>query len=542
MISLSPYNSPTKKHTLGPQATNSFIDVLSGMSLSTDLQEHGDWARPAPPKHERRKSIKFQKLDIREANEPSGRSQIHLFGVTKDGYSILVRVLDFPHYFYYPAPQGFEEEDLSPLCEYVNELLLGTGKPVVSEIQLETQTTCVDGRPVEFLKISLFDHRKMRRVKDIFMSGRCQYRDLFSSPELSYEASIPYFLRFMLDTNILCMTWLQLPKNEYNVILTAERVSCCQQEVSISLESLRICHVIDDQEKFAPLRILSFDIESDLKSNGKFPDPRGEAVIQIGNMISVHGQDIPCNRTVFTLGSCSAISGAHVLSFEDESKMLLAWSHFFLEVDPDVVIGYNITQFDIPYLLNRAQTLNLHEFPFLGRVRGEVSLNRNIIVQAFPPHSTLGSPQSMAKRQNTFPDCPGYEGRLLLDVYFYIREHYPQRVGSKFKGSLKLNAVAKDFLQDTKEDVDHTQIPILYRGNPDTRRQLALYCLKDAYLPLLLLKKLKCFEQEVRVAREASVPFNTLRVWRTLKNIAKRYIDAISGVYLAADPQGMRDA
>lgn len=51
--------------------------------------------------------------------------------------------------------------------------------------------------------------------------------------------------------------------------------------------------------------------------------------------------------------------------------MLSAWRKFFLEVDPDIVIGYNLTQFDIPYLLTRARTLGLRNFPYLGRVKCE---------------------------------------------------------------------------------------------------------------------------------------------------------------------------
>ncbi|CAG8485071.1 10717_t:CDS:2, partial [Paraglomus brasilianum] len=48
--------------------------------------------------------------------------------------------------------------------------------------------------------------------------------------------------------------------------------------------------------------------------------------------------------------------------------MLHAWRDFVSEVDPDVVIGYNISNFDLPYLLDRAARLNAKEFPFLGRV------------------------------------------------------------------------------------------------------------------------------------------------------------------------------
>jgi len=50
--------------------------------------------------------------------------------------------------------------------------------------------------------------------------------------------------------------------------------------------------------------------------------------------------------------------------------LLQAWSDFVNEVDPDVVIGYNIAGFDFPYLLDRAKALKLADFNYLGRIRG----------------------------------------------------------------------------------------------------------------------------------------------------------------------------
>ncbi|XP_020994118.2 uncharacterized protein LOC107479400 [Arachis duranensis] len=42
---------------------------------------------------------------------------------------------------------------------------------------------------------------------------------------------------------------------------------------------------------------------------------------------------------------------------------------FIHEVDPDIIIGYNICKFDLPYLIERAQALKIAEFPILGRIR-----------------------------------------------------------------------------------------------------------------------------------------------------------------------------
>eukprot|EP01050_Picozoa_sp_SAG11_P027941 SAG11_NODE_7278_length_1167_cov_0.997191_2_plen_61_part_00 len=39
------------------------------------------------------------------------------------------------------------------------------------------------------------------------------------------------------------------------------------------------------------------------------------------------------------------------------------------EADPDIITGYNINNFDLPYLIERAQALRMEDFPYLGRVR-----------------------------------------------------------------------------------------------------------------------------------------------------------------------------
>ena len=60
--------------------------------------------------------------------------------------------------------------------------------------------------------------------------------------------------------------------------------------------------------------------------------------------------------------------------YGDESKMLSAWSVLIKEVDPDILTGYNIINFDIPYLLNRAAALKLSHFPYLGRTQEKTTM------------------------------------------------------------------------------------------------------------------------------------------------------------------------
>lgn len=93
-----------------------------------------------------------------------------------------------------------------------------------------------------------------------------------------------------------------------------------------------------------------------------------DPVIQIGNCVKCEGDADPFIRTIFTLGECAPIVGAQVLSFTNEKEMLEAWSAFVRQVDPDIITGYNINNFDFPYLIDRARHLKSNSFPMLSRV------------------------------------------------------------------------------------------------------------------------------------------------------------------------------
>lgn len=49
----------------------------------------------------------------------------------------------------------------------------------------------------------------------------------------------------------------------------------------------------------------------------------------------------------------------------------MRWRDLLLETDPDVIIGYNIINFDLPYLYERATALGIgRDFQQWGRIRG----------------------------------------------------------------------------------------------------------------------------------------------------------------------------
>ena len=205
--------------------------------------------------------------------------------------------------------------------------------------------------------------------------------------------------------------------------------------------------------------------------------------------------------------------------------MLQKWRKFVEQVDPDLIIGYNIANFDLPYLLDRAKALKANQFPYLGRLKSAFStistphfLTRKADVRT-QMKDTHFSSKAFGQRDSKETKM---EGRLQLDVLQYMQREQKLR-------SYTLNSVCAQFLGEQKEDVHHSVITELQNGTPESRRRLAVYCLKvlwttdvvayvlttftcdqDAYLPQRLMDKLMCFINYTEMARVTGVPFNFL--------------------------------
>lgn len=285
------------------------------------------------------------------------------------------------------------------------------------------------------------------------------------------------------------MSWVEVPAKSYQILPKHERHSNCQIEAKVSYRDL-IAHKPEGEwAKMAPLRILSFDIEC-AGRKGIFPEAHIDPVIQIANVVTRYGEKKPFVRNVFCLDTTSSIVNTQIFDFDKEEKMLMKWRDFLEEVDPDLIIGYNIANFDFPYLLDRAKHLGLNDFNKWTRLLNRRSASK----------TTNFSSKQMGNRDTKDTNT---NGRLQLDLLQLVQRDHQLR-------SYTLNSVCAQFLGEQKEDVHHTMITELFNGTPETRRRLAVYCLKDAYLPQRLMDKLSCLENYTEMARVTGVPFNYL--------------------------------
>ena len=56
---------------------------------------------------------------------------------------------------------------------------------------------------------------------------------------------------------------------------------------------------------------------------GHFPEAQHDPVIQIASLVTNFGESSPVVRNIMTLGSCSPIPGAEVMSFDNEKDLLI---------------------------------------------------------------------------------------------------------------------------------------------------------------------------------------------------------------------------
>ena len=118
------------------------------------------------------------------------------------------------------------------------------------------------------------------------------------------------------------------------------------------------------------------------------------------------------------------------------------------------------------------------------------------------------------------------DGRIIFDILQVMQRDYKLR-------SYSLNSVCAHFLGEQKEDVPHNIITDLFDGNDETRRRLAVYCLKDAFLPQRLVDKLMCVYNYVEMARVTGIPFNyILSRGQQVKVISQLYRKAADDGYV----------
>lgn len=218
----------------------------------------------------------------------------------------------------------------------------------------------------------------------------------------------------------------------------------------------------------------------------------GDKIIQIGTTVHLYGSDKIIYKNIITLDSCDLIDDCVVESCKTEKELLIKWKNLMNELNSDIVTGYNIFGFDMPYIWDRAIELGIKEEFEIGW--GRIFGRKTALIEQKLSSSALG---------DNILKYIDMDGVVLIDLLKVMQRE--QKLDS-----YKLDNVASIFLGDNKNDLKPQEIFNKFKGNSNDRCEIAKYCIQDCCLVNRLIHKLKIIENNIGMGNVCLVPLNYL--------------------------------
>lgn len=440
-------------------------------------------------------------LDYRIQNSPNVKydtrkegevAVVDLHGCDNEGHSILCHVHGVIPYFYCSIPPSFTADQLEELKSKLNNALSPSNKGniVVQHCEFAYKRNLFGFTKEEktrYVKISTTLPKHVASCRRVLETNQIQLSNAPNHQFMTFESNVDFIIRYMDDVGITGTSWVKLSAQHYDIRRVNDRRSISQFEIDCNYNDIVPLGTEGEYMKIPPMRILSFDIEVG-GAPDHFPKAEDDPVIQICCYYAVQGEEHARFSAAFILKTSTPIVGTALFMFDNEKDLLIAFQKFIQWTDPDILTGYNICGFDIPYLVERSQAIKAQEFCELGRYMREMSTCKE---------TTKGTKQ-LGYRETKDVDITA---RIQFDMMIVIKNDFKLR-------SYSLNAVSAQFIGDQKEDVHYSMISKLQDGTDADRHRLAIYCIKDAYLPLQLMNKLLSILTLIELSRVCHVPMN----------------------------------
>jgi len=354
-----------------------------------------------------------------------GKPLVRLFGKTREGEAVCALTNTTIPYFYVDAKNideakaGIENDgkEFSARAEIIEKILpIGYHKPK------------------NILKILARDPGSVPDIKKIAMK--------YGAP---YEADILFKYRYLVDNAFKGMTWVRVSGKPAHTSIVK-----CRAIDAESIEPIESSGIAGN----APLRYLSLDIECVADSDDRIPEAEKDGIV----IISLCFFPDHKNKRTLVLSAKPVKTGTDVLACPDEKEMLKKFVEIVNEYNPDVVLGYNINNFDLPFIVKRLEVLNLpRDF---GRTEKNV----------FCRKLALGHACSMP-------------GRVVVDPYEIIKKD----PWVKFK-RYDLGTIAKAMLGEGKMEMGGIrEMRSLWNGNQEQIKKFIDYSRVDAELAMRLV-------------------------------------------------------
>jgi len=480
----------------------------------------------------------FSKIEIVEKKDFWGFTNNKLFRFIKVSVKSLKLFNNLKYYFKTLEKQGFKayESNIDPFLKYIH---IQNIKPcgwvrinkydIVDDISRCDYNISVDGKniiPVESNKIApilitSFDIECTSSHGD-FPVAKKNYskvaQDFALVAKAGYEYTgefITYWIKSIYTQDVIIDEKTNLKinrvyaKNKINkdyidripsllkdkmsdIIAILDKISASIKTDSTNDEE---CNDNDDNEDDTNMTIAQLNEEEAklAKILDRLLAPlEGDKIIQIGTTVHLYGSDKIVYKNIITLDTCDLINDCVVESCRTEKELLINWKKLMNELNSDIVTGYNIFGFDMPYIWERATELGIIEDYEIGW--GRLFGRKSALVEQKLSSSALG---------DNILKYIDMDGVVLIDLLKVMQRE--QKLDS-----YKLDNVASIFLGDNKNDLKPQEIFDKFKGDSKDRCEIAEYCIQDCCLINRLIHKLKIIENNIGMGNVCLVPLNYL--------------------------------
>lgn len=431
-------------------------------------------------------------------------NEIHVYGFEADHQVVLVRLQEFTPYVYVKLPAHI---DWTPTAVH---RLLAVLKKTTPKMY---KTSLMYKRPLYYAHLH-YDDRGQPRYDThpylfiAFQTERDRRHFAYSvRKELSvmglgnltievYEHNATPVLQLTCLRGISTADWFQVK----NANPAPEPISRLAREYAVNWKCVSPMDATDDTLSIPEPLILSYDIECNFHDPNKFSDGShvNDVVFQISCVFGRQSHPKESwERYLLTLGNPDPafLEDVTVLRYKKEFQLLMGFNDLIVEKNPQLLIGYNIFKFDIPFLYKRAMEQRVHDdFVRHGCTREKCKLE-----------TIRWSSSAYSNQEMNFIDL---QGRMTIDLLTLIQRDFNLE-------SYKLDTVAEKFLGTGKDPLNHYDIFACYKLgmqeslNGGVSRALGLvgrYCVKDSVLVLELFEKFQYWYSLTEMAKICQVP------------------------------------
>ena len=435
---------------------------------------------------------------------------IRIYGLDENNKNVCVRINDFQPFCFVELPENIKEVESRIIINKIKENIDPDEQPASFSLVMKKKLYYANmkgGKYKEYPFIFFsFKHEKHLRSM-VFRVNKLTHIPGIGRINLKvHETEAKPILQLTSLMEIPTAGWIEFKdKSRIKIMTGDDKLTTCDTEIKVSYKNLKSCsseHLIA-----APL-CLSYDIEVNSSIPSAMPNSARDAdkVFQLSAIFWRYGEDIEkdCIKYLLTLGNpVQEIVGVdvNILNYSTEAELLIGFTDLINQLQPNVIMGYNIFTFDIPYMLERAKYRCGNKFAKMG-FTDTVGIEREI------------SWSSSAYKNQTYKYLDA-EGRLFVDLLPIIRRDH-----AKFD-SYSLKKVSTFFLGVTKDPLDAKGIFQCYRDGMKAedekatekeirrgRKALGIvgkYCVQDSMLVMRLFKVLNIWTGITEMARVCNV-------------------------------------